>query len=87
MTVVGLWVGFGCGRVGVGEEGGRALGKVMLCTDEAPLLLMIKTGGEADGEVGLAGERETTAPSGRVQADEPGKSVVGEQPGGREDEG
>lgn len=52
----------------------------MLCTDEAPLLLMIKTGGEADGEVGLAGERETIALSGRVKADEPGKRVVGEPP-------
>jgi hypothetical protein len=56
------------------------LEKVMLCTDEAPLLLMIKTGGEADGEVGLAGERETIALSGRAKPDEPGKRVVGEPP-------
>ena len=65
-------------------EGGGWVGKVMRWGDGAPGVLIMRTGGaaaaatlEADGEFGVAGEREMMVPPGRVTAGEPWRIVMG----------
>lgn len=82
-TRMGMYIWPGAG-VGVGGPRRGALGKVILWAVEAPMLLMMRTGGAAaadfESEVGVEGEREMIVPPGRVWAAEPGRMVTGKPP-------
>ena len=66
--------------LGDGETGS---GKVILCADAVFRSLIMRTGGKVgEGKMEVAGESETTVPSGRVRAGDPGRIVMGVPAGG-----